>query len=280
MIWELRQDYRISLLIDIARISRSTYYDNIKRLNKEDKYKKVKEEILSIFKENKGRYGYRRITQELRNRNYVINHKTVQRLMNELGLKCKVKIKKYRSFVGAESVVAENLLNRKFDAPKPNEKWATDVTQFNLFGKILYLSVIIDLYCGYVVAYNISESLSISMIIETLRKAFKTIPSGVNLILHSDQGWQYKHRHFRNMLKEKGIRQSMSRKGNCLDNAAMESFFGSLKSELLYLQDFESADHFRKELEEYIEYYNNKRIKQKLNGMTPSEYRKQALDYA
>jgi transposase InsO family protein len=280
MIWELRQDFKVSLLIDIAGISRSTYYDSIKRLNKEDKYKKVKEEIQFIFKENKGRYGYRRITQELRNRNYVINHKTVQRLMNELGLKCKVKIKKHRFFVGAESVAAENLLNRNFDAPKPNEKWVTDVTQFNLFGKILYLSVIMDLYCGYVVAYTISENLSLSMIIETLRKAFKTIPSGTNLIMHSDQGWQYQHRHFRSMLKEKGIRQSMSRKGNCLDNAAMESFFGLLKSELLYLQDFESADHFRKELEKYIDYYNNKRIKQKLNGMTPGEYRKQALTYA
>ena len=277
MIWELRHDHKVSLLIEIAGISRSTYYRYIKQLNKEDKYKATKEEIQSIFTENKGRYGYRRITQELRNRNYVINHKTVQRLMKELKLKCRIKIKKWHPFKGTAGVTAANLLNRNFAAAGPNEKWVTDVTQFNLFGKTVYLSVIMDLYDGYVVTYNIGENHRISMITDTLENALKTIPSGTNLILHSDQGLQYKHRYFQSMLKEKGIRQSMSRKGNCLDNAVIESFFGSLKSELLYIQDFESVEHFYKELEEYIDYYNNKRIKQKLNGMTPSEYRKKAL---
>lgn len=113
-----------------------------------------------------------------------------------------------------------------------------------------------------------------------LDKAFETIPDGTGLILHSDQGWQYQHKHYQRMLREKGIRQSMSRKGNCLDNAVMENFFGLLKSELLYLQEFESMEHFKRELLDYLDYYNNRRIKAKLKGLPPAFHRQQALSAA
>ena len=245
-----------------------------------DKYKEAKAEIAAIYHENKGRYGYRRITTELHNHGFSINHKTVQRLMKELGLVCRVRIKKYRSYKGEVGKLAPNLLNRNFYAEKPNQKWVTDVTEFSLFGQKMYLSPILDLHNGYLVSYTISDRPVLGMITSMLEKAFETIPDGTGLILHSDQGWQYQHKQYQRMLRRKGIRQSMSRKGNCLDNAVMENFFGLLKSELLYLQEFRSLDHFKQELVDYLDYYNNRRIKAKLKGLPPALHRQQALSVA
>ena len=242
-----------------------------------DKYAEAKEEITSIYHRNKGRYGYRRITAALHNSGIHLNHKTVQRLMKQLGLVCLVRMKKYRSYKGEVGKTAPNLLNRDFHAEKPNQKWVTDVTEFSLFGKKLYLSPILDLYSSYLVSYTISERPALSMVTTMLKKAFETIPDKINLILHSDQGWQYQHRQYQQMLKRKGIRQSMSRKGNCLDNAVVENFFGLLKSELLYLQKFDSMEHFKQELIDYLDYYNNRRIKAKLKGLPPAIHRQQAL---
>lgn len=264
----------------MANIPRSTYYYHAKHRSSEDKYREIKEEIANIFAENKGRYGYRRITQELHNRGYVINHKTVQRLMKALGIMCKVRMKKYRSYKGQVGKIALNLLERNFVATKPNEKWVTDITEFSLFGQKLYLSPILDLYSENLVSYTISDRPILNMVIGMLDEAFETISNDTNLILHSDQGWHYQHKQYQRMLKEKGIRQSMSRKGNCLDNAVIENFFGLLKSELLYLQDFNSMEHFKAELEEYLDYYNNRRIKLKLNGLTPAKHRHQAIRIA
>ena len=245
-----------------------------------DKYKEVKAEIIKIYYENKGRYGYRRITTEVHNHGFSINHKTVQRLMKELGLVCRVRIKKYRSYKGEVGKIASNLLNRNFYAEKPTQKWVTDVTEFSLFGQKMYLSPILDLHNGYLVSYTISDRPVLGMITSMLEKAFETIPDGTGLILHSDQGWQYQHKQYQRMLRRKGIRQSMSRKGNCLDNAVMENFFGLLKSELLYLQEFRSLDHFKQELVDYLDYYNNRRIKAKLKGLPPALHRQQALSVA
>ena len=197
--------------------------------------------------------------------------------MKQLGLVCCVRIKKYHSYKGEVGKIAPNLLNRDFYAQKPNEKWVTDVTEFSLFGKKLYLSPILDLHSGYLVSYTISERPVLSMVTDMLNKAFINIPDNTNLILHSDQGWQYQHKQYQRMLRNKGIRQSMSRKGNCLDNAVMENFFGILKSELLYLQKFESMEQFKQELVDYLDYYNNRRIKTKLKGLSPALYRKLAL---
>lgn len=257
----------------MIKMPRSTYYYYCKLLNKPDKYETIKSQIEQIYNENYGRYGYRRITLELKNRGYKINHKTVQKLMKKLNLKCLVRIKKYRSYKGEIGKVAPNIIKRDFSANKPNEKWTTDITEFAIHGEKLYLSPILDMYNGEIISYNINYSPNLYQVMDMLDKAFKKLPNNTNLIFHSDQGWQYQHKKYQKRLKEKGIRQSMSRKGNCLDNSVMENFFGLLKSELLYLREFESMEEFKIELEKYIEYYNNKRIKSKLKGMSPIQYR-------
>ena len=280
VIQELRREYKLDMLLDIAQLPRSTFYYHSKQQNKEDKYAQAKAEIATIYHENKGRYGYRRVTDELRNRGILLNHKTVQRLMKGLGLICRVRMKKYRSYKGEQGKIADNELNREFRAEKPNQKWATDVTEFRLFGQKLYLSPILDLYSGDIVTYTISESPNLLMVTTMLEQAFAKIPDNTGLLLHSDQGWHYQHKQYRKMLKEKGVKQSMSRKGNCYDNSVMENFFGHLKSELLYLQEFDSVEHFKAELIDYIDYYNNRRIKARLKGLPPALHRQQALSAA
>lgn len=278
MIHELRQHHSLNILVSIAQLPRATYYYHSKRMEKPDKYDKAKAAIKAIYNENKGRYGYRRITAVLRLRGFTLNHKTVQRLMKELGVVCRVRMKKYQSCKGEVGEVAPNLLERSFEAERPNQKWVTDVTEFCLFGHKLYLSTILDLYSRDIVSCSISDRPVLSMVVSMLNQAFVQIPDNINLILHSDQGWQYQHKQYQRMLKKKNIRQSMSRKGNCLDNAVIESFFGLLKSELLYLQQFESMEHFKAELIDYLDYYNNRRIKAKLKGLPPALHRQQALD--
>ena len=277
MIQELRREHDLTILLEIAQLPRSTFYYHRKHPNTGDKYAQAKAEIQVIFHENKGRYGYRRVCIELRNRGISLNHKTVQRLMKEMNLICRVRMKKYRSYKGETGKIANNELNREFRAERPNQKWVTDITQFRLFGQKLYLSPILDLYSGDIVTYTISDSPNLLMVTTMLEQAFQKIPDGTELMLHSDQGWHYQHKRYRWMLAEKGITQSMSRKGNCYDNSVMENFFGQLKSELLYLQEFESVDHFKQELIEYIDYYNNRRIKARLKGLPPALHRQQAL---
>ena len=192
------------------------------------------------------------------------------------GLKSLVRIKKYKSYKGVQGKVARNLLKRNFFASKPNQKWVTDVTEFKVSGKKLYLSPIMDLYNGEIISYNLSGQPSSKQTIEMLTGAVKLLPSKHKLILHSDQGWQYQMQAWQLMLRSNKIRQSMSRKGNCLDNAVMENFFSIIKSELYYLHKFTSIEVLRKEIIEYIDYYNNQRIKLKLNGLSPVQYRTQA----
>ena len=249
-------------------------------MNGYDKYEAAKAEIVAIYHENKGRYGYRRITMELRNRGMFLNHKTVQRLMKGLGLVCRVRMKKYRSYKGEVGKIAPNLLKRDFSTTAPNQKWATDVTEFSLFGTKLYLSPILDLHSSDLVSYVISERPVLSMVMNMVDDAALRLPPGAAPILHSDQGWQYQHKQYQRKLKNYGILQSMSRKGNCLDNAVIENFFGLLKSELLYLQKFDSMEHFKQELIDYLDYYNNRRIKAKLKGLPPALHRQQALSVA
>ncbi len=277
MIQELRREHDLAILLEIAQLPKATYYYHCKKQESVEKYAQAKTEITAIFHENKGRYGYRRVTDELRNRGFSLNHKTVQRLMKELGLVCRVRMKKYRSYKGEQGKTADNELNRAFWAEKPNQKWVTDVTEFRLFGQKLYLSPILDLCSGDIVTYTISDSPNLLMVTTMLEQAFAKIPDNTNLLLHSDQGWHYRHKQYVQMLRDKGIRQSMSHKGNCYDNAVMENFFGHLKSELLYMQEFESIEHFKKELIEYIDYYNNRRIKARLKGLPPALHRQQAL---
>ncbi len=270
---ELRHEFDLGDLLKLAGIPRSTYYAIMKRLNVEDKYADLRLEIRSICEDHKGRYGYRRVTSELHNRGHQVNHKVVMRLMKESHLTCKVRMKKYRSYRGEVGKVAPNLINRDFHAQAPYRKLTTDITEFSLFGTKLYLSPVLDMYNGEILSYVISEKPVLQQVTQMLDLLFERVPEDTVPIIHSDQGWQYQHILYQNRLKERNWIQSMSRKGNCLDNSPMENFFGLLKSELLYLQEFDSIQDFQQQLEEYIDYYNNKRIKGKLKGMSPVQYR-------
>ena len=280
---ELRHKYKLMALLKVAGVAKSTYFYHMSNVKKNNKNDEIIKEIELIFNENKGRYGYRRVTLELRNRGFKVNHKKVQRIMKELGLQSIQRPKRrYNSYKGTIGKVADNLLKRNFKADKPNQKWATDVTEFKVNNEKLYLSPIIDLFNGEVVSYNLSRHPVFQQVIDMIKKAFKKIPNNTNLILHSDQGWQYQMRQYQKMLKQKGIRQSMSRKGNCLDNACAENFFGILKSELYYIKEKEYNDinELEKDIIEYIEYYNYRRIKSKLKGMSPVQYRIHSLKVA
>ncbi len=272
---ELRPKYDLNLLLNHCNMARSSFYYYQKQNKIPDKYKAIKEGINSIYKQHKGRYGYRRITDELQNKGIIINHKTVLRIMKLLGLKSIIRVKKYKSYKGEQGKIAPNVLDRNFKASAPNQRWATDITEFNVSGKKLYLSPIIDLFNQEIISYELSERPVFNQVVMMLKKAFKKIPETTNLMLHSDQGWQYQMKQYQHLLKEKGIVQSMSRKGNCLDNAIIENFFGILKSELFYLKKYQSIDQLRKEINEYINYYNNDRIKSNLNKMSPIKYRAQ-----
>lgn len=276
--YELRHEYPVNKLCKIANIRRSTYYYGVKLMNQPDPDENWKKEITSIFVENKGRYGYRRVWSELKNRGYKINHKKVQRIMKILGLKCMIRLKKYKSYKGVVGKTAPHLLKRDFTARKPNEKWVTDITEFKLFGEKVYLSPVLDLFNQEIITYTTGSRPTYSLVSEMLQKAMKRLPKKyTNLLLHSDQGWHYQMKSYRESLKERKITQSMSRKGNCYDNAVMENFFGILKSEFFYSMEFKNKEHFLKELEKYIYYYNHKRIKTKLNGLSPTEYRTQTI---
>lgn len=226
---ELRRDYPLAALLKLAGIPRSTYYYHFRKANAMNKYAKERAEIIAIYQENQGRYGYRRIGMELRNRGFCLNHKTVQKLMKELGLKCMVRMKKYRSYRGEVGKIAPNLLARDFHAERPNQKWVTDVTEFSLFGSKLYLSPVLDLYNGEIISYAISERANYRQVDEMLDKAFSRLPDSSGLILHSDQGWQYQNVRYQKRLLEKGIRQSMSRKGNCLGQCGYGKLFRTVK---------------------------------------------------
>ena len=254
-------------------MARSTFYYHTKRIGRSDGYDPIRERIGLIYEEHHGRYGYRRITAQLRNEGVDINHKTVQKLMGQMSLMAKRKRQHYRSYKGELGKIAPNVLNRDFKASAPNQKWTTDVTQVKIKDKKTYLSPILDMFNGEIVSYTISDSPDLKMVMGMLDKAFKERDIHGNLVLHSDQGWHYQHKRYQKVLKERDITQSMSRKGNCLDNAMMENFFGLMKNELLYLQDWNSVEQFKEALRRYIRYYNNDRIKLRLNGKSPVQYR-------
>ena len=271
---ELRQQYSLAGLLKVAGLARSTFYYQQGAQKLADKYADLKREIRSIYERHKGRYGYRRITSALRQQGRPVNHKTVQRLMDQLQLKSLVRLKKYRSFRGELGRVAPNILARKFEAVRPNEKWVTDVTEFKVGSEKLYLSPIMDLFNGEIVAYETANHPLFGMVGKMLASAFKRLDPNEKPILHSDQGWQYRMEKYRRYLDDRTITQSMSRRGNCLDNASMESFFGTLKSEFFHLNKFSSLEELETGIDDYIRYYNHDRIKLKLKGLSPVDYRK------
>ena len=260
-------------MLNLSGIARSTYYYHLKQQVK-DKYAAEKADIVEIYNANKGIYGYRRITEQLKKKGYSINHKTVLKLMKSLNLRGKQsKNGRYHSYKGEVGKIADNLLKRDFTANKPFEKLTTDVTEFKVCNDKVYLSPVLDLFNREVVSYSISLSPNLQQVRDMLVGLFAKLPDGAKPIFHSDQGWQYQHAEYQRLLAEHNITQSMSRKGNCMDNGAMENFFGRLKVEMFYGEHFESVDDFIQALDNYIHYYNNERISLKLNGMSPVQYR-------
>jgi len=259
----------------------------------EDKDLEMKTKIKEIYDQNKGRYGYRRITLDLRNQNIIINHKKVKRIMKVMGLYGITPRAKYKSYQGDMNGTVKNLLldkkidevnhkttyKRNFSTTSVNQKWTTDVSEFHIAAGKLYLSPILDIYNDEIIAYDISSKPNFAQINHMLDMAFEKYDNLEGLILHSDQGWQYQMYDYHKKLKEKGILQSMSRKGNCLDNCVMENFFGKMKNEMFYGHEyeFETLEQLKEEMEEYIKYYNEERIKEKLKGLTPLQVRVQAL---
>lgn len=264
-------------LLQIAQLARSTFYYQVKLITAGDRHQPVKLQISELYHTHKGRYGYRRVTASLQQQGMVINHKKVQRLMGEMGLKSLVRPKKYRSYKGEISAISPNVLKRHFRADAPNEKWVTDVTEFRVGANKLYLSPILDLYNDEIVAFQMARRPSFDLVDSMLKKAFSKLHPMERPLLHSDQGWQYQMPAYRRQLQQRELTQSMSRKGNCHDNAAMESFFGTLKSEMFYLESFTNLDQLETSISEYIYYYNHIRIKQKLKGLSPVQYRTQPL---
>ena len=261
-------------------LAKSTYYYELRKVDVVKKRNtKLMEEIQEIFNHHKGRYGVRRIHKELANRGYVVNHQRVQRLMHEMKLFGKRPKEKYHSYIGETGKVADNIINRDFSTTAPLQKWTTDVSQFSFSWGKCYLSPILDMNTNEIISYDLSLSPNLEQIHRMLNSAFEKFPSISGLIFHSDQGWQYQHEYFRNTLKEHGIIQSMSRKGNCYDNCVMETFFGRLKNEMFYghEKDYDSFESFTCAIEEYINYYNNERIQAKTKWMPPVKYRETSM---
>ena len=299
---ELRQELKCSLdfILDtintndsLPDLPRSDYYYWKNRIDPDTKNTDLMDAIAAIYTDNHKRYGYRRITLQLKNEGWAVNHKTVKRLMSKLKLYGITPRAKYKSYKGDFNGTVDNkLLYKRVDTKKHrteyirdfstsdvNEKWTTDVSEFHIAAGKLYLSPILDMHNREIVSYNISRSPGYMQIADMLNKAFNKYDDLSNLIFHSDQGWQYQMYHYRKALKERGITQSMSRKGNCLDNSPMENFFGKMKNEMFYGHEYEfkTLDQLQKAMEEYIEYYNKERIQVKLKGLTPCQARNQSL---
>ena len=281
-------------MLKFFEISKSTYFYNINNYENPDVDLELKNLIKEIFNKHKSRYGYRRITLELRNKGLVINHKRVKRLMSQLGLYGLTPKAKYKSYKGEVGKTANNKLlvkvvdevkhtttmKRNFKTTKVNKVWLSDVTEFHIPAGKLYLSPILDLHNREIVSFNVSKSPSFIQTRDMLNKAFDKYNNLEGLIFHTDQGWQYQMYQFIKSLKDKNIIQSMSRKGNCLDNSPMENFFGKLKNEMFYGNEykFKTLNQLELAIKEYIHYYNNERITVKLKGLTPVQFRNQSFN--
>ncbi|MBB7407344.1 IS3-like element IS1397 family transposase, partial [Escherichia coli] len=267
VIRSLRCGHCQSDLLKAAGLARSTLYYQLSLQKAKDKYADVKQLIASIFHEHRGCYGYRRIHCELQKRGLKFSGKTVRKLMQQLGLKSPVRLKKYRSYRGNMGLAAENILQRQFKAEAPCEKWVTDITEFRAGGQKLYLSPILDLFNGEIVAWETACRPTEELVKRMLNKGLESLAEGEKPLLHSDQGWHYRIKSYQSALADRGLVQSMSRKGNCLDNAVMENFFGHLKEEMYYRRDYRSVEELENAVNEYITYWNQKRIKLSLGGL-------------
>jgi putative transposase len=275
---ELKETFKLKDVLHMVDIPESTYHYHIKMMNKKNPDQDLEECIQSIFDENDSNYGYRRIQLALKKRGIKVNHKKVQRIMNKLGLKSEKfgrKSRKYSSYKGTIGTVAKNRINRRFKTNVCHQKLTTDITEFKCSdGVKLYFNPIMDMFNGEILSYGIGMRPTLELALTPLEEALEIVKnSKFRTTIHSDQGWQYQHNKWVKRLKEHKIFQSMSRKGNCLDNSPMENFFGLMKQEMYYGEALCTFEELKKRIEDYIHYYNNKRIKQKLAGMSPIQYR-------
>ncbi|MGI6781874.1 MAG: IS3 family transposase [Acholeplasmataceae bacterium] len=287
IILELRQKHqRIKLKswLSIANLSKSTFFEWKEKI--ESNFNKDLEWIELIkesVEQSNDTYGYRRVTLDLQNKGYIINHKKVRRIMKENGLTCtkftRKTRKKYSSYKGTIGKVAKNELNREFNVKTLNTVWVTDITEFSIPNdhRRLYLSPLLDIANGEIISYRIGYNPTTKLTNDMLDQALEKLPSNHKLMIHSDQGFHYQHHSWVLTLENENIKQSMSRKGNCLDNAPMENFFGLLKQEMFHGEEFKSLNELKQAIIKYIYWYNNFRIKQKLNGLSPVQYRQQAI---
>lgn len=274
----LKATHSLRDLLSAAKLPRSTFFYHQSRRTKPDPRAELKAAVRESFARNRGRYGHRRIHAELGQAGLRVSKKTVLRVMRDEQLSCLTRRRRrYVSFRGEVGKVALNVLARDFAASGPNQKWSTDVTEFRVGDDKLYLSAVMDLYDRQVIGYRIGRSASIEMVTASLRDATTSLTPDEHPIVHSDQGFQYQHLAWRRELAKVRATQSMSRRGNCLDNAVIENFFGHLKSEFFHPTKYPDVASLQEDLHEYIRWYNHERISLTLECMSPAAYRARAL---
>lgn len=275
-----KDGFPIALLCQFAGVSRSSYYKWLNRHETENDKENLAiiHELIAVYKAVNGIYGYRRMTMNInRNLNKQYNHKRIYRLMKSINLKSVIRKKRKKYIKSAPQITAENILNREFNTVKPNEKWLTDVTEFKLTnGSKAYLSAILDLADNSIVSYVLGQANNNKLVFDTLDLAVMKNPEA-EPIFHSDRGFQYTNKQFKRKLDRIGAVQSMSRVSRCIDNGPMEGFWGIIKSEMYYLNKFQTFKELKLAIDKYIEFYNNKRLQEKLKGLAPMEYRRQTL---
>lgn len=277
-------------MLKAVHIPHSTYYyakQDHTRATNDDQIIQAIDEIRQQDPKYTKKYGYRRITEQLQEQGFKINHKRVLRIMREHGWLCKAfnrQSRKYNSYKGTIGKIAKNRLNRRFKADRPYQKLVADVSEFR-YGSMtqnerVYLEPVMDLFSGEILAFNISDHPTVAFALKPLRETLESLPKlNYRTTVHTDQGFQYQHRHWRQLLKNHHVFQSMSRKATCLDNAAMESFFHIMKTEMMD-EHYDKATSLVNAMKEWIEFYNNRRIKTKLKGKSPVQYRELAFKQA
>lgn len=278
MVATLRSEYPLPVLLQVAKLARSTFYYQLGQMQARDRHVKLKQAIRKIFDTSHQRYGYRRVRLQLLRDGWCVSRKLVAKLMRQLGLRSKTrKRRRYNSYRAESSRRADNHLDRRFATEKPNQQWVSDITQFQISGKRLYLSPVMDLCDHSILAHTLSVSPTTKVSALSLKKAFRVAGHPEGVLIHTDQGYHYHHQSWISQLVEHQCVQSMSRKGNCDDNSVMENFFSHLKEKMFNNDSFTSINELRIAVNQYIHWYNTERMQQRLGGMTPNEYRQHAL---
>ena len=272
----LKAEHSLTTLLTVASLARSTFFYHQARLDTADKHAALKAEIQRFFHHFAGRYGHRRIHDRLRRTGWVVSKKTVLKLMRALGLRCQIRRKRYTSFKGKIGQIAANRLERDFTTTAPNQKWVTDVTEFRVGERKVYLSTVMDLFDRQIIGHTTGTSPNLVLTNTSLRQALVGLPSDQKPIVHSDQGCQYASQTYKDLLARHSLVASMSRKGNCWDNAVMERFFLNLKMERVWLRDYANHPEAQADIADYIvNFYNAVRLHSTLGYQSPCQYEQQ-----